>query len=174
MLQSGDDIYGALVSPSGMVIDIFEICTQPERQFSPDLIRGPEEQVLITWTGWTPTINEQSVNTFRIWGKMYPFNVVGIEEEVVIGKEVFTLDQNYPNPFNPTTTISFELNNENAELIIYNIKGQKIRQFSIFNNQSSVIWDGKDENNKSVSSGVYFYKMKAGKFVSTKKMILLK
>ncbi len=84
---------------------------------------------------------------------------------------------NYPNPFNPSTTISFTLNPENTEdteLTIYNLKGQKIRQFSIFNFQSSITWDGTDQVNKPVSSGIYFYKLKAGSFEQTKKMILMK
>lgn len=85
---------------------------------------------------------------------------------------------NHPNPFNPSTTISFSLNTENTEdteIIIFNIKGQKIKQYSIFNNRSSIVWDGTDENNKPVPSGVYFYKLKVGyDFSETKKMILLK
>ena len=84
---------------------------------------------------------------------------------------------NFPNPFNPATTISFELNTENTEiteLIIYNIKGQRIRQYSIFNFQSSIIWDGKDDSGKSVTSGIYFYRLKTEKYSSTRKMLLLK
>ena len=83
--------------------------------------------------------------------------------------------QNFPNPFNPSTTIYFTAENtENADLIIYNIKGKKIRQYSIFNNQSSIIWNGTDDNGKVVSSGVYFYRLKSGRYTSTKKMILMK
>ncbi len=101
---------------------------------------------------------------------------------------------NYPNPFNPSvagagrspaTTISFSLNTENTEdteIVIYNLKGQKIRQYSIFNpskaghgNQSSITWDGTDENNQSVSSGIYFYKLKVnGEEKAVRKCILLK
>ena len=87
---------------------------------------------------------------------------------------------NYPNPFNPTTIISFSLNTENTEgteILIYNLKGQKIKQLEIRNLKSvinEVIWNGRDENGKLVSSGIYFYKMKTGKYVSTKRMILLK
>ncbi|MCD4818454.1 MAG: choice-of-anchor J domain-containing protein [Candidatus Cloacimonetes bacterium] len=83
---------------------------------------------------------------------------------------------NYPNPFNPTTTISFEFIEDfttDAEIIIYNIKGQEIKQYSIFNNQSSIIWDGTDENNQPVSSGIYFYKLDTGRETITKKMLLL-
>ena len=85
---------------------------------------------------------------------------------------------NYPNPFNPTTTILFSLTTEVTEsmkLKIYNLKGQRIRKFSIFNNQSSIIWDGTDQLNKPVSSGIYFYQLEIdGKVAAKNKMILLK
>ncbi|MFC1898321.1 right-handed parallel beta-helix repeat-containing protein [Candidatus Cloacimonadota bacterium] len=84
---------------------------------------------------------------------------------------------NHPNPFNPSTTISFTINPEDIEkavLIIYNLKGQRIKQFSIFDTQSSIIWDGTDESNKAVSSGVYFYKLVAGEKNFTRKMLMMK
>ena len=84
---------------------------------------------------------------------------------------------NYPNPFNPETTISFSFtakDAKNAKIEIYNLKGQRIKQFSIFNSQSSILWDGKDENNQPVGSGIYFYKLTAGKFEESRKMILIK
>ncbi|MCK5051915.1 MAG: carboxypeptidase regulatory-like domain-containing protein [Candidatus Cloacimonetes bacterium] len=91
------------------------------------------------------------------------------------------LISNYPNPFNPSTTIAFETNTqniENTEIIIYNLKGQKVKVFNSFSNiglgTSEVVWDGTDENNKQVSSGVYFYKLKSGNYMNTKKMLLLK
>ncbi|MBT3756347.1 MAG: T9SS type A sorting domain-containing protein [Candidatus Cloacimonetes bacterium] len=91
-----------------------------------------------------------------------------------------SLHQNYPNPFNPSTTISFDLIEEsdsNIELVIYNLKGQKVKQF--FNNQlsagkHSVVWNGKDDEGKSVTSGVYFYKLKTNNFEKTRKMLLIK
>ncbi len=84
--------------------------------------------------------------------------------------------KNYPNPFNPETTISFNLTAEdakNAKLEIYNLKGQKIKQYSIFNNQSSIVWNGTNENNQPVSSGIYFYKLNIENSL-VKKMLLLK
>jgi len=88
-----------------------------------------------------------------------------------------TLLGNYPNPFNPTTTIYFKLNIEdtdNAELVIYNLKGQKIQQYSLNNNQSSITWNGIDQSGKHVTSGVYFYKLISNTETQTKKMLLLK
>ncbi|MBT3756231.1 MAG: T9SS type A sorting domain-containing protein, partial [Candidatus Cloacimonetes bacterium] len=61
------------------------------------------------------------------------------------------------------------------KLEIYNLKGQKIRHYSISNDQSSIIWDGTDQIGKPVSSGIYLYKLVSGnENIATKKMLLLK
>ena len=89
------------------------------------------------------------------------------------------LNQNYPNPFNPITTISFSIPDEcNVDLIIYNIKGQKVKALvnnNLLEGNYSVVWNGFDESGKSVSSGVYFYKLSVNdKSQSVKKCLLLK
>ncbi|MCK4311987.1 MAG: carboxypeptidase regulatory-like domain-containing protein, partial [Candidatus Cloacimonetes bacterium] len=95
------------------------------------------------------------------------------------------LTGNYPNPFKPSgagrspaTTISFQLaDNSPVELVIYNMKGQKVKELINSNLDAGyykVVWNGKDDQNRSVSSGIYFYKMKSGKYVSIGKCILLK
>jgi len=87
---------------------------------------------------------------------------------------------NYPNPFNPETTIYFTAENaEDAELMIYNLKGQKIKTIPLIlsgvEGQSSIIWDGRDENNQPVSSGIYFYQLRIdGNSKAINKMILMK
>jgi hypothetical protein len=89
-----------------------------------------------------------------------------------------TLHGNYPNPFNPETNIRFSLKEAAPVSIeVYNVKGQLVR--TLVNEMKeagnhTVLWNGKDNNNRAVSSGVYFYKMNAGKYSSTKKMILMK
>ncbi|MCF7815199.1 MAG: T9SS type A sorting domain-containing protein, partial [Candidatus Cloacimonetes bacterium] len=91
---------------------------------------------------------------------------------------VTSLNGNYPNPFNPTTTIAFGLTqDETVALVIYNIKGEKVRTLvsgELEAGMHDVTWYGKDDSGKNVASGVYFYKMKADKYVQTKKMILMK
>ena len=84
---------------------------------------------------------------------------------------------NFPNPFNPTTTIMYKLprNIKNPVLEITNVKGQLVYKLSIANHQSSIVWNGKSRNKNTVSSGVYFFRIKSDNFISkTSRMILLK
>jgi hypothetical protein len=83
----------------------------------------------------------------------------------------FALSQNVPNPFNPTTKIGFALPNQTQwSLSIYNVAGQLVKNFSGNNIGSvSVEWDA-----STVPSGVYFYKLNAGSYSDTKKMVLMK
>ncbi len=85
---------------------------------------------------------------------------------------------NYPNPFNPETTISFDLANQCSVTIeVYNIKGQKVKTLAkdMFTpGHHTVVWNGTDSKGKSVSSGVYFYRMSTSNHTSTRKMLLLK
>ncbi len=99
-------------------------------------------------------------------------------QEQVIPTSLITLHGNYPNPFNPTTTISFSLANDtDVKISVYNIKGQKVKTL-ISDHYSkgahSIIWNGKDSNDKKVASGLYFYKLSSGKETQVKKMLLLK
>jgi hypothetical protein len=102
------------------------------------------------------------------------------EMEIVISNIPFSFLQNSPNPFNPSTKISFDIksdNTGNTELTIYNLKGQKVKQLvneSLAVGQHSYIWNGKDENNKKVSTGVYFYKLQIDGKHKVKKMLMLK
>ncbi|RLC56113.1 MAG: hypothetical protein DRH89_06365, partial [Candidatus Cloacimonadota bacterium] len=89
------------------------------------------------------------------------------------------LYSNFPNPFNPTTTISFDIAQASSfvTLDIYNIKGQKVKTLvndDLEVGKHTILWNGKDDSGKSVSSGIYFYKMKTAKYTSTRKMILMK
>lgn len=101
-----------------------------------------------------------------------------VANEDPINPVITTLKGNYPNPFNPTTTISFSLKQKDqVSLEIYNLLGQKVRTLvsgELDSGTHNVTWNGRDGNNRPVSSGVYFYKMKAGRYTSTKKMIMMK
>ncbi len=89
------------------------------------------------------------------------------------------LTQNYPNPFNPTTTISYSLaNRAHVQLKVYNVSGQLVRtlvdQVQTPAQVAPITWDGTNNAGTQVSSGVYFYRLVAGDFVRTRKMVLLK
>jgi hypothetical protein len=86
--------------------------------------------------------------------------------------------QNIPNPFNPTTTIRYVLEKRSqVELAIFNIKGQLVRVLESGSRPMGLheaTWDGRDTSGTLVASGVYFYRLKAGPFLETKKMVLIK
>ncbi len=85
---------------------------------------------------------------------------------------------NYPNPFNPETNIAFTLaEDSHVQIEVYNIKGQKVKTLvneRLHEGENHVIWKGLDDNGKSVGSGVYFYKLKAGAKQDIRKCVLLK
>lgn len=110
-----------------------------------------------------------------------PVSLTVTEDNYSYENEVISIKHqlsNYPNPFNPTTTISFSTPEEsNVELTIFDIKGQKIKTLvnsNLDDGNHTVIWIGDDDNGKPVSTGVYFYRLKSGKFEQTKKMLLIK
>ncbi len=107
--------------------------------------------------------------------------LVGIDEQPFQPSEISDLNiYNYPNPVHNSTTISFTIPRDitEAELKIYNIKGQLVKQFlPEINNKTRVIdfvWDTKDESGKPVANGIYFYKLSTDKKSIIKKVILLR
>jgi hypothetical protein len=99
------------------------------------------------------------------------------EDDLILSTNM--LIGNYPNPFNPETTISFSITQTSSlvTLEIFNLKGQKVKQLfsdQLPAGQHSIVWNGTDESNKSVASGIYFYKLKTENYEKTKRMVLLK
>ena len=100
-----------------------------------------------------------------------------LELEAVVPAS-FTLNQNFPNPFNPVTTLTYGLPNENhVTLTIYDLNGKEINQIINIDQSAghhSVLWNSTDRIGMPVSAGIYFYQIRAGEFLQTKKMVLLK
>ena len=93
--------------------------------------------------------------------------------------EKYDLFQNYPNPFNSITQLKYSLTSkqeQQIQLIIFDLLGRDVRSL-VDEKQSAgiytVVWDGKDNEGKQVSSGVYFYRIISGSFVKIRKMLLL-
>jgi len=91
---------------------------------------------------------------------------------------MFDVFQNYPNPFNPETNISFDVLFETQVLLeIYDMRGRPIKQLmnsNLLPGRHEVEWDATDNLGNAVPAGVYFYRVSAGEFVKTHKMILMK
>lgn len=85
---------------------------------------------------------------------------------------------NHPNPFNPSTAISFSVKETAVvNIAIYNARGQLVRH--LLNDTKtagvhSIIWDGRDDDGREMSSGIYYFRMHSGKYSSTRKMLMLK
>ena len=88
------------------------------------------------------------------------------------------LAQNFPNPFNPTTNIQFNLPaDSDVKLSVYNVRGQLVNTLlndSLIAGSHQVTWNGTDNNNRSVASGIYFYRLEANGQNETRRMILMK
>lgn len=103
---------------------------------------------------------------------------VETEDEITRRPTEFELYQNYPNPFNPGTEIEYTLHKPaQVSLQIYNLLGQKVKtlvnEYQPFGSHH-IVWDGKNEQGKKVSSGVYFYRLEVNEISETKRMVLLK
>ncbi|MHB2155103.1 VWA domain-containing protein [Calditrichota bacterium GD2] len=108
-----------------------------------------------------------------------PVGVITSLEEFNSGiPENYSLKQNYPNPFNPTTNISFCLpHSDFVQIIITNSSGKRIKtlfQGRLNAGSYNLTWDATDAAGKPVASGIYFYQLRAGNVVKTKKMILMR
>jgi hypothetical protein len=100
--------------------------------------------------------------------------LVGIEENLSsLVPDEYSLAQNYPNPFNPTTTLVYGLRERTiVELKVYDVLGREIE--TIVNSEQEAGYYEMEFNANRLSSGVYFYRLRAGEFVKTKKMVLLR
>ncbi|HPM02722.1 MAG TPA: GLUG motif-containing protein [Candidatus Cloacimonadota bacterium] len=142
-----------------------------------------EMKTLSTFTdaGWTFP-NPWNMNPDINQGYPYlNYEAILDNDELVIDtphKQTAFLHAAYPNPFNPSSTISFDLTSpETVKIDIYNVKGQLVKHITnqfYHTGKHSIIWDGKDSEGNNCGTGVYFYKMFAGKTIQTRKMMMIK
>ncbi len=128
--------------------------------------------------------NVDSINVLVSTGVNNVVSLIGSKREDIrnLIPTGWVLYQNYPNPFNPATTIEFDVPEvagkiPRAAIQIFNIIGQKVRTLERGIHDAgryTVRWDGLGENGVRVASGTYFYRLLAGDYTSTKKMVMLK
>ena len=129
------------------------------------------------------TVQENEFYDYRLSDVDYDGNVeyhslqlMGVSSTII--PKQFILYSNYPNPFNPVTTIRYDLSKESfVDITIYDMLGNVVNNL-VSENQSSgyksIQWNATNYKGEPVSAGVYLYKIKAGDFIETKKMILFK
>ncbi|MHB8078654.1 MAG: FlgD immunoglobulin-like domain containing protein [Candidatus Krumholzibacteriia bacterium] len=122
--------------------------------------------------GVRPVRADILLDVLAFFGQLPGGPAVGVTPEAVFAA------RNYPNPFNPSTKIEFTLPRAGqVELKIYNVRGELVKTLLNENRDAgtqSVVWDGRNSTGQSVSSGVYFYSLKAGSYEKMEKMTLVK
>ena len=103
---------------------------------------------------------------------------LGIDDDFTGVARQFALHPNYPNPFNPETRIRFELaKTSNVRLMIYDVLGRKVRTLvsdKMDAGHHVVNWNGMNDEGIEAASGMYVYRIKAGDFISHRKMLLVR
>jgi len=123
-------------------------------------------------------VNGLELEESVVWKSFGDVHRISLHPIKNIIPDSYNLSQNFPNPFNPNTNIQYQLPVANhVSLVIYNALGERIR--TLVNEEKdkgyySVSWDGKNDKYKAVSSGIYFYQIKAGDYTKTQKMVFLR
>lgn len=153
----------------------FEIqCNNGEEFQSIAFIEGKGNSTQPTSYSYKLTENKAGKFTYRL--KQIDFDGTvnySKEIEVVVAPSQFAISQNYPNPFNPSTTINYQLAEKcKVELKVYDIIGKEIT--TLVNDVQDAGYYKVNFNANDLASGIYFYKIQAGRFSQTKRMVLVK
>jgi hypothetical protein len=178
--------------PGGNVLD-WDASTDRDFQFyrvyrdvNPGFVPGPGNLIHeLAETGWQDPSGDHT-HEYKLSAVDYVGNesdATGPDTRTSVGSpatpERFALHQNVPNPFNPTTTIHYEIpaGGATVEIVVYDTAGRLVRTLVGGHHTAgvkSVTWDGTTDSGETVATGVYFYRMTAGNFVQTRKMLLIK
>ena len=143
---------------------------------SPQFYKG-DDYFFVAWSDGGDTSHVVTLPDTNVTFTVY-FSDVITDDEVGQVPRVNVLHQNHPNPFNPSTTISFSLCDRGAvSLVIYDVAGRLVNVLVddvMDAGTHDVTWDGRGNAGRTVASGVYFYRLSAGSFNETRKMVLLR
>ena len=166
---------------SGVVVLDIHDPTDPVEVAIYDTYAQNDNSVFAGCWGVYPHTANGMVFTSSIEGYLHIFqfdeSVIDVDAETALPGE-FVLYQNYPNPFNPITTLHYDLpENSYVNVTVYDMLGRAVKTLVNSTQDAgfkSVVWNAANDYGNPVSAGVYLYQIKAGEFVQTRKMVLLK
>ena len=183
VVEPGDEIglfdqglcVGAAVYQNESVIAIPAWRADPAHNLAGFTAGHPIEIRIMPMGGSEFTLMASESSTLKFGEGSY--TLVDVSREMLLPTE-YSLSQNYPNPFNPTTVIEFALPEPaKVSIGIYNILGRQVKELVNAQYRAGryeIAWDGTDANSQAVSTGIYFYRIRANDFVQSKKMMLMK
>jgi hypothetical protein len=192
-LGPSSDVVNLIVSDGGITVEcasaIGGILFKFDGTVTPTLLNANMELLsnegnVLVWSSDGHSINAGASQLLTVSGELV--SVIAVDREgrdlattitTKLAPSTFALHPAYPNPFNPNTNLSFSLPTAvSYSMNIYNVAGQLVRSYQGMGNVglNVITWDGKDNAGNAVSSGIYFYKLIAGSFTATNKMIMLK
>ena len=167
-------------------VNVYRIYRDGERRFATTELSFVDTDNLINWRDYTYYITAVYIRD-GVLHESVPSNTVIVipnpvsDDDEVVDMFSTALLGNFPNPFNPYTSINFVVARHTLQVHIevFDIRGRLIRTLLDGSREfgagsHSVVWDGRDDVGREVSSGIYFYRMRAGEYQSVRKMILMK
>ena len=167
---TNDDIYAQRINASGAVqwtANGVAICTAANYQEFPTIVSDGAGGAVITW-------HDLRNGLADIYAQRVDANgVTEVQNDVAALPESFRLEQNYPNPFNPATTFSFSLPSRSfVSLKVFDALGRQVEV--VLSEELPAGTYSRNWNAETFPSGVYFYRLQAGSFIETKKLVLLR
>ena len=181
--SADSDIFAQCISDDGSINwsnEGLAVCTSPRTQKLPDAVELSDGTVVLAWIDGR---SSGKTEIYGIYAQSLNSNGISVEEDHYSNSSLSNIT-NYPNPYIPSansetkSTFSFNLKNAcKVQVDIFNIRGQKVKTLvnkHLISGQHEIMWNGKNNNNQEISSGIYFYKIKAGEDTKTNKMLILK
>ena len=182
VIVEGGTISAECAAPIGAILFEFDSVVNPTLLADMEMLNKGNK--VLVWSRNGKSFSSGEVLTFAGEAELIAATAVDRDSRelttTISGKvspPAFALHPAYPNPFNPFTNLSFDLPEAmNYSLKIYNVTGQLVRSYENMGSVglNTITWDSKDNAGVEVASGVYFYKLTAGDFSATEKMVILK
>jgi len=173
------DLYYKYIQPDGTMVSGAPegnvLNTASKMQYNPLLVTKGN----VAYAVWADGRSSGKTEILGLYAQKLSNETVSADDPAIPAPGSFELLQNHPNPFNPSTSISLLIKEASPaiELSIYNARGQLVRTLfkgMLEKGSHAVVWDGTDNNGKSVSSGIYHYRLSNGTHSQTKRMVLMK